>query len=390
MSPREKRSLASSWSERYLRAGREGKGTILTEFCALTGMHRKAAIRRLRHPPVPGKVVRQARRRIYGPQAIRALSAIWQAAGRPWSVRLKAVLPLWLGAARKRLGLSETVERQLLAMSPRTMDRCLAKQRQQAGKRLFGRTKPGTLLRRQIPIQTAAWQSGEPGYFEIDLVSHSGPDAAGEFLYSLNVTDLESAWSESRAVMGKGETQVLRALDEIAKQLPFPFKGIDSDNGSEFINHHLLRYCKKHGIAFTRSRPYKKDDNAHIEQKNWTHVRRVLGWDRFDSLEALDAIQQLYRNELRCMMNLFQPCVRLTEKQRIGARLRRRYDSPKTPLDRLLESGKGNRQRLDELVRLRERTDPFALAHRLSEMLLAIDRLATSPRANKLSASRAA
>ena len=379
MSPGSKRALVEAWSARYLKASREQKGTILTEFCALTGMHRKSAIRRLRHPPEPRVGVRRPRRRRYGPSAVRVLVQIWEAAGRPWSVRLKAALPLWLKGARRRSAVSPATEKQLLAMSPRTMDRYLSRRRRRTDGKLFGRTKPGTLLRRQIPIQTAAWETGQLGFVEMDLVSHSGPNAAGEFLHSLNVTDLESTWNESRAVMGKGEVGVVAALEQIAAALPFALRGVDSDNGSEFINHHLLRYCRKRGIAFTRSRPYKKDDNAHIEQKNWTHVRRVLGWDRYDSQEALAAINDLYRHELRWMMNLFQPSVRLLGKERIGARLKRCYDAPQTPLDRLTQNGKAHPQRLAELVRLRQTIDPFTLSETLGRKLETIYRLASRP-----------
>jgi len=310
---------------------------------------------------------------------VQVLAQVWEAAGRPWSVRLKAALPDWLPALRKRLRIPPAVETQLLAISPRTIDRLLANRRRSKGRKLFGRTKPGALLKHQIPIQTAAWKMGEPGYMEIDLVSHSGPQADGEFLHSLNMTDLETTWSEARAVLGKGEVRVVAALDEIAGALPFKLCGIDSDNGSEFINHHLVRHCRARGIVMTRSRPYKKDDNAHIEQKNWTHIRRVLGWDRFDSEEALEAINDLYKHELSWMMNLFQPSVRLLAKERVGARLKRRYDRPRTPLDRLIESGKALPRRIAELRRLRQRIDPFELSKAIETKLERIFRLAARP-----------
>jgi hypothetical protein len=316
------------------------------------------------------------------------LVAVWEAMGRPWSVRLKAALPLWLRAMRRRQAISKSVEELLATISPRTIDRLLSSQRRRARRRLFGRTKPGTLLRREIPIQTAAWSHGVPGFTEMDLVSHSGADASGEFLQTLNLTDLETTWVESRAVMGKGETGVVAAVNEISGELPFALLGVDSDNGSEFINHHLLGYCRKRKIAFTRSRPYKKDDNAHIEQKNWTHVRRILGWDRYDSLEALDAINDLYRNELRLMMNLFQPSVRLLSKQRVGARLVRRYDVPRTPLDRLVANGGGIAARTTRLLKLRDTLDPFALTETIDHKLTALFELATRPARSTCSASR--
>ena len=179
--------------------------------------------------------------------------------------------------------------------------------------------------------------------------------------------------------MEKGERRVVSALDEVSSSLPFTLRGVDSDNGSEFINAHLLGYCREHDIAFTRSRPYKKDDNAHIEQKNWTHVRRILGWDRYDSEEALAAINDLYSHELSWMMNLFQPSVRLLCKQRVGARLRRRYDAPKTPLDRLREGSVADPRRLAELEHFRARLDPLALSQTLALKLAAIFALASRP-----------
>lgn len=387
MSGGSKRELVKGMSGRYLRGSREAKGAILDEFCALTGMHRKSAIRLLGHPPEPRPTRVRQRRSLYSSAAIAVLVKVWEAAGRPWSQRLKALLPLWLSKGPVDLRVTPAILRQLLKMSPRTMDRRLQARRRRVGRRLFGRTKPGTLLKHQIPIQTSAWNTGEPGYVEIDLVSHSGPDAAGEFLYSLNVTDIESAWVETYAVMGKGETGVVKALDKISSEQPFVLRGVDSDNGSEFINYHLLRYCQKRSILFTRSRPYKKDDNAHIEQKNWTHVRRILGWDRYDSDEALAAINELYRGELRLMMNLFQPSVRLVEKQRVGARIKRIYDAPKTPLDRLVRSDKGLRaSEVDKLLALRETLNPFELSARIEKKLQAIFQTAVCRRAKNLAA----
>jgi len=314
----------------------------------------------------------------YGPPVLRALSKIWEAAGYPWSVRLKALLPLWLPWARQRLKISPEVERQLLAMSPRTMDRGLRPIKRRLGRRLYGRTKPGSLLKHHIPLQTASWAEARPGFTEIDLVSHSGNAASGEFLYSLNVTDLATTWVETRAVLGKGQTGIIQRLAEISQALPFPLRGLDSDNGSEFINHHVVRFCQQRQLQFTRSRPYKKDDNAHIEQKNWTHVRKLLGWDRYDSPHALEAINDLYQNELRLMMNLFQPTVKLERKERVGSRLRRRYGAAQTPLDRLLTHPEVDLKRAQRLRKLRESLDPFELSKAIERKLQRIYRLANS------------
>lgn len=183
-----------------------------------------------------------------------------------------------------------------------------------------------------------------PGFTEIDLVSHSGNCAEGEFLHSLNLIDIHTTWVETRAVMGRGQAGVQQALEEMRLALPFALQGIDSDNGSEFINAHLYRYCRGHEIQFTRGRPYKKDDNAHVEQKNWTHVRKLMGYVRYDSPEALAAMNDLYGHVLRLFQNLFLPSVKLVRKQRVASRLRRVYDRPQTPLERVLASPEADGQ----------------------------------------------
>ncbi len=384
MSPRSKQEYIRAIVQRYVSATKAAKHQILTEVCATTGYHRKAAIRRLRqarspHPTPP----RRRHPQIYGARTLTILAGIWEAAGYPWSVRLKALLPLWLPWAKRRVTIAPQVEHQLLTISPSTIDRRLQGRKRHLQRRLYGRTKPGTLLKHHIPIKTEHWNVTLPGFTEVDLVSHSGNSADGEFLQSLNLTDIHTGWVESRAVMGKSQTVVSVALEDMRTAMPFLLRGLDSDNGSEFINNHLFRYCEGREIQFTRGRPYKKDDNAHVEQKNWTHVRKLLGWDRYDSPQALQAMNDLYRHELRLMMNLFQPSVKLTRKVRVGSRLRRRYDRPQTPLDRLVASGAGDSAQIAVLQQLRTRLDPFALAETIDRKLRRIYRLANrrqSPR----------
>jgi len=369
--------------QRYAAATRAVKGQILNEFCATTGYHRKSAIRALQAPPPRTPRRRPRQTQAYGSQTIAVLAAIWEAAGYPWSRRLKALLPLWLSWAKRRLAIPPQVERQLLTISPPTIDRRLQPRKRQLKRRLYGRTKPGTLLKHHIPIKTERWETTTPGFVEADLVSHSGNSADGEFIHSLNLTDIHTTWVETRAVLGKGQRGVRQALEEIAAALPFPLQGLDSDNGSEFINDHLYRYCQTRHIQFTRGRPYKKDDNAHVEQKNWTHVRKLFGWDRYDSPEALEAINDLYRNEVRLMMNLFQPSVKLLRKLRVGSQLKRVYEQPQTPLDRLHASGQGDPLKVAALIELRNRLDPFALSATIDRKLTRIYRLANhrqSPR----------
>jgi len=366
------RTLASlsSYRKRYKKADRRGRSKLLDEFFEMTGYHRKYAIALLGRPvdEVAPESARRRRGASYGPGVSRALEHIWERAGYPWSARLKAMLPQWLPWARRHLrGLTPDVEQALLKISPRQMDRLLANKKRRNKKRLYGHTKPGKLLKSQIPIRTDHWDVTCPGYLEIDLVVHCGPSASGEFICSFNLTDICTGWTETRAILGKGETGVVTALEEVRLELPFDLVAIDSDNGSEFINRHLTRWCEKHKIAFTRSRPYKKNDNAHIEQKNWTHVRRIFGWDRYDTPEQCAMMNALYRNELYRMQNFFQPCVKLVEKTRVGSKVRRRYDKARTPLDRLVAFHGKNPipLRVQRLLVVRENLDPFALSSRI-------------------------
>ena len=348
----------------------------------MTGYHRKYAVRRLNGPPPES---RPPRRRLRGPsygKAVdHALRLVWEAANYPWSVRLKALMPLWLPWLKKRLSISPRLESQLLRISPRQIDRRLGPYKVKAKRRLYGKTKPGTLLKHQIPIKAERWEVNQPGFTEIDLVSHSGDRADGEFIYSLTLTDIHTGWTETYAVLGKSQAFVVGALEQIRRQLPFELRGIDSDNGSEFVNHHLHAYCQQLDIKFTRGRPYKKDDNAHVEQKNWTHVRRLMGYLRYDSPRALTAINDLYRDQLRQLQNLFLPSVKLMSKTRIGSRLRRRYDPPRTPLDRLLACPGHKHPRLAALRALRARIDPFDLSDTVERKLRTIHAL-SNPRHN--------
>jgi hypothetical protein len=363
---------------RYKKVSKPFRARILDEFCQVCDYNRKYAIRLLNGPAPqkPKTIVRKGRRPSYGAKVISALTVIWEAGGYPCSVRLKALLPLWLPWAIKRMALTAQVQKQLLTISPSTIDRRLKAKKRQLKKRLYGRTKPGTLLKHHIPIKTDSWDVKSPGFTEIDLVSHSGNSASGEFLHSLNVTDIHSTWVESRAVMGKSQIGVLNAMQDMEQALPFKLLGIDSDNGSEFINYHLKTFCDQNHIQFTRGRPYKKDDNAHIEQKNYTHVRKVLGYLRYDSQSAQKAINELYQNELSILQNLFLPSMKLIKKNRIGSKLKRSYDKPQTPLERVLQCPQADPLKVQQLKRLRDQTDPFELAKRIEQKLERIYQLA--------------
>jgi hypothetical protein len=356
---------------RYRKASKLLRSRILDEFCQVCRYNRKYAIRLLNSPAPqkPNTAPAKGRRPTYGTKVIGALATIWETAGYPCSARLKALLPLGLPWAIQRLALSAQAQKQLLKISAATIDRRLRPKKRQLKKRLYGRTKPGTLLKHHIPIKTDSWDVDTAGFTEIDLVSHSGNSASGDFIHSLNVTDIHSTWVETRAVMGKSQIGVLEAMKDIQQTLPFKLLGIDSDNGSEFINYHLKTFCDQNHIQFTRGRPYKKDDNAHIEQKNYTHVRKIFGYERYDSQPALQAMNDLYRNELRVLQNLFLPSMKLLEKTRIGSKLKRRYDQPHTPLGRLLICPKVDPLKIEKLKDLRQSIDPFALAKRIEQKL---------------------
>ena len=372
MSQGSKRAYLQRIYPRYQKADGKEKGRILDEFCANCHYHRKHAIRLL-NGPVPGEKQRRPRRRprgsTYGPVLVGILRAVWEAADYPWSVRLKALLPEWLPWIRRRFHLTPERERQLLAISARTMDDRLPPSKRKRRRRLYGRTKPGTLLKHHIPLKTDHWDVAEPGFTEIDLVAHSGNCAAGEFCYALNVTDIHTGWTETRAVLGRSQEAVRAALEEIRQSLPLRLRGIDSDNGSEFIHEHLRRYCQAQEIQFTRGRPYKKDDNAHIKQKNWTHVRRILGYVRYDTEAARAAINELYRQELRQFQNLFLPSVKLARKERVGSRLRRHYEEAQTPARRLASAPGTPAEVGAELQRQQSGLDPLQRARRIQTQL---------------------
>ena len=348
---------------RYHKSKKEQKKKILDEFCYNCNYNRKYAIRILNDiPPEDRKNKPRKRNYKYGNEVISILEAIWKSANYLWSQRLKPALLLWIPWVRERFHITPAIEKQLLSISSATIDRRLKNKKYQIKKRMYSTTRPGTLLKHQIPIKTDNWDVNEPGFMETDLVSHGGSSAEGDFVHSLNCTDIYLQWTATRAIMGKGQIPALKSIEEIKNSLPFELKGLDPDNDGAFINYHLLAFCNKYKIQFTRSRPYKKDDNAHIEQKNWTHVRKIFGYVRYDTQEALDAMNDLYRNELCWFMNFFQPSVKLIKKIRIGSKIKRIYDKPKTPFQRLCECKNANPVKVAELKKLMQSLNPFELS----------------------------
>jgi len=360
--------------QRYDKADKLGKTKILDEFMANCGYkNRKYAIRILNAPPAEkNKITRKhPGHTLYQPKTIDIAEAIWKAAGYLCGTRLKEAISLWLPSARKRFQVTPQIEKELRSISSRQLDNRLAERKKQFKKKIYGVTRPGYLLKAMIPIRTSNWDIKLPGFLEIDLVAHCGNSNEGQYIYTLDATDIQTGWVERVAVMGKGKTGVLNGVFDIKHNLPVRLRGIDSDNGDEFINYQLLDFCKKSRppIAFTRGRAYKKNDNAYIEQKNRTHVRQIFGWDRYESQGALEAMNDLYDNELRLWQNLFQPSMKLKEKTQVGSKWIRKYDQPKTPLQRIIESGKYNKVKVKKLKDLVETIDPFELSRAVDQKL---------------------
>lgn len=332
-----KHELAAALQGRYVQAGRKEKGQILDEFVAATGYHRKWAVGLLRQGPPPARPGRGGRPRVYSAVVVGALRQVWEASGELCGKRLAPFLDELVPAleAEGALDVEPAVRTALLAMSAATMDRRLRPFRLQQ-RRGLGTTKPGTLLKQQVSVQTyTPWDEQRPGFVEIDLVAHCGTTTAGHYVNTLTVTDVATGWTECAAVWGKGQTAVCGALEQIRDRLPFPLRGIDSDNGSEFLNAHLVRWCEQEQLTFTRSRPYWKNDQAHVEQKNWSVVRRLLGYDRYETEAELALLQRVYQG-LRLWTNHWQPVLKLIGKEREGAKVRKQYDTAQTPYRRVL------------------------------------------------------
>ena len=367
MGPQSKKEYLEAIVKRYKRADRTQKHTILDEFCAATQYHRKHAIRLLRGfkrftKPQPQ---RRGPKPVYdSPALLTALKKIWLAANQPCASRLNALLPLWLPSYGHPFGeLPPRLQQDLQRISPATLNRLLQPVRIQYNKRGRATTKPGTLLRKQIPLKTNQWDETRPGFLEADTVAHCGDSLAGMFAFTVDCVDIATGWTEQRAVWGKGETGVLEQIRNIEQSLPFPLLGFDSDNGSEFLNHHLLKHFtdRKKPIQFTRSRAYHKNDNAHIEQKNWTHVRQWVGYDRLDNPQVVPLLNDLYTQEWRLLHNFFLPSVKLLAKERIASKTIRRYDLPKTPCQRVLESPGVSPETKKQLAAQVKSLNPFQL-----------------------------
>jgi IS30 family transposase len=337
MSQRSKRELVEATRPRYLKANKAGKAHILNEFVANTGYHRKYAIRILKHRAKPKGLKKKGRQKVYQGEVVQALSWIWEICGRICSKRLKPFLPEIVSVLERQNELHLTAETKtlLLSMSCATIDRRLGPVRFEHRHGL-STTKPGTLLKKAIPVRTyTPWEDEKPGFVEIDLVAHCGETTEGQYLNTLTATDLATGWTECLAIPNKTQPAVSQAIQELRQRLPFRLLGLDSDNGSEFINDTLLRYCQSEQITFTRSRPYHKNDQAHVEQKNWSVVRHTVGYDRLETPQELALLGSIYAG-LRLYINFFQPVLKLMAKEQVDGKTVKKYDQAATPYRRVL------------------------------------------------------
>ncbi len=394
---RAKQAVTKKLALRYKRARKKEKGEILDNLIELTGYNRSYAARVLRQKAKPKIIKRltigdrevtlvederckkkpRKRPRKYDSKVFKALKKIWFICDCICGKRLAPYLPEIIPVLERweEIKLEEEVRKKLLEISSATIDRLLAPVRKRYQIKGRSGTKPGTLLKHQIPIRTySEWNENRPGFVEVDLVSHEGGDPSGDFAHTLDLTDIHTGWTETRAVKNKAQVWVFEALEEIIERLPFKLLGLDSDNGSEFINAHLLRFCKKEEITFTRARPYRKNDSCFVEQKNWSVVRKAVGYRRYDTQEELRILNELY-DPFRLYTNFFQPVMKLVEKRRVGSKVKKKYDQARTPFRRVLESPFIDKKAKKELTDEYEKLNPAALKRKITRLQEELERV---------------
>ena len=377
-----KKELIDEIKPRYLKATKIKKGLMLDEFCLNTGYNRNYAIRIMQAGCDYHRVEREGRKKRkqkYGADVMAVIIKIWELLEYPCGARLQpSLIPMVESMERaKEIAVSHLVKEQLKLITARTLDRRLKRERiVRKLNRSRGTTRHGSLLKSSIPIRITNWDTSEVGFMEMDTVAHNGGDPSGECLYSLDMTEIYSGWSEQIAVMGKGEAGVILAVNEIKNVLPFELKGMDSDSGSEFVNWHMVRYCEQHKLFFTRSRPDRKNDNAYVEQKNNTHIRKWIGYDRFDNATQQKAINDLYRNELRLFNNFFRPVMKILSKEKINNSICRKiYDVAQTPFQRLVDSNQISEKKKEKLQKLYLSLNPVELKKTINQKLRYIKKL---------------
>jgi hypothetical protein len=371
MSLSSKRELLEVVRPRYRKASKTEKQKMLDEFTSATGYHRKHAIRVLKNQVALNlhlKRKTKTYKTIYGGEVLQVLEQIWEIYGHLCSKRLQPFLPEAIRVLErcKEIELSEDTKELLLKISSASIDRCLRPLRIQTPHGL-STTKPGSLLKNLIPVRTfTAWDEERPGFLEIDLVAHCGNTTEGQFLNTLTCTDLSTGWTDVTGLLHRSQEAVSRAIHQMRQRLPFPLLGIDSDNGGEFINDLLYRYGLDEKITFTRSRPYQKNDQAHVEQKNWSVVRHIVGYDRWETEQELVLLESVY-DDLRLYINFFQPSFKLIAKKRIGNKTLKRYDPAKTPYQRVLERKDISLEAKAQLMNLYVQLNPAELRRRIDQ-----------------------
>ncbi len=390
-----RKCCAEAVRKRYHASTKEAKSLILDEFCNNCGYNRKYAIRLLAKKPKsatkaadPGsglvRPILAGRRPTYRSESFTAfVVSVWKVSNCICGKRLVECLPNFAryydpSLSADEIALASTV-------SAATLDRILAPYKLNASRLGWSTTRPGSLLKKQIPIKTNQWDETKPGFVEADTVAHNGGIVSGTYAYTLNLVDIATGWTVQRALWGKGQYTCFEALREIERILPFSLKGFDSDNGSEFINYHILEFFsdRKAPVQYTRSRPYMKNDNAHIEQKNWTQVRQILGYMRFDNPDIIPLMNDLYENELYILNNFFIPSFKLMSKTRVGSKVIKTHDKPKTPFERLLETGTLPSYRVKSLKKFVESINPYDLSKQIVIKVNKILSLATRELPNR-------
>jgi len=371
MSLSARKELVASLVARYTTAKRKEKQRILDEFIAVTNYHRKYAIAVLNRTTQPKSssdvAVTRERRRLYTPEVKETLITLWRASNQLCSKRLVPFLPEFIIAMEqhRHLTLTDETRALLLNISPATVDRLLFDVRHPGRGRSIVTTKPGSLLKHQIPVRTFAdWNDLKPGFMEADLVAHCGTSTQGIYVNTLVLTDVATGWTECLAILFRSQEHVLVALNQARQLLPFPLLGLDTDNGSEFLNNELFKYCKVEQITFTRCRPYKKNDQCHVEQKNGSIVRKLVGYDRYEGAAACKQLAALY-GILRLHINFFQPSVKLVSKNRTGSKVIKKYDQAQTPFQRVIASADISEEVKESLRAEYIKLDPVELLKQL-------------------------
>jgi hypothetical protein len=376
MSPTTKKELTEIFRKKYRKLSKKEKSKLLDEFCELTKYDRKYAIKILKKLKNTQKK-KAGKKVIYDEKVVEVIKNIWLTTDQICSKRLVEAIPVWLPFYEQEYGgIEQDTKEKILTISHSSIDRKLSTVKAKYKRKGLSGTKPGTILKTHIPIKTEQWDTNKPGFVEADTVAHCGSSLSGDFIWSLTFTDIYSGWTENRAVWGKGALNVLNAIKDIENSINFTILGFDCDNGSEFLNWHLIRYFlddeRKQQVQFTRSRPYHKNDNAHVEQKNWTHVRQLLGYERLENPTLVALINDLYKNTWTLFQNYFLPSTKLIEKHRYNSKIIKKHRKPSTPYQNLLNSPFVSNKLKNKLTLTYNELNPFHLKREIDRKLEAI------------------